>query len=284
MRIKFLVAVLLILPLPAAMLVCGQAHALCHAIAAPFSGTGTCDELECCEEGTKGDAPQQESGSDAPPTNPARQIVFRVQGLTCPAVKGIGCGHMLEGVLLSLDKIDGVGASSANYTGTMIRISVIPEADRDEVAQEVRRALTEDGRKAVPLAGDEFRRALDQEEWRGAECIGELSAVEFRTLALHRVKKFAKVEKLDEKTADKLAEAAEQQWKRVSREANAEGATRPQDWGKRIKASLPAFLKEAKKVLNAEQLERFQQTLTGQCADGEHPEAPPAPSREEKRP
>ena len=86
------------------------------------------------------------------------------------------------------------------------------------------------------------RARIHREEWRGAGRIGELSAIEFHTLALHRVKTFAKAEKLDKKTADKLAEIAEQQWECISKETKADGATRAEDWGKRIKASLPVFL------------------------------------------
>jgi hypothetical protein len=198
-------------------------------------------------------------------------------------VKGIGCGHMLQGVLASLDKINGVGASSANYTGTMIRISVAAETDQGKVAEEVRKVLTEQERKAVLLAGDELKRALDREEWRSAARIGELSAIEFHTLALHRIKTFAKAEKLDKKTADKLVEIAEQHWERISKEAKADGATEPEDWGKRIKASLPVLLERTREVLSAEQLGHFKKALT-QCAEEECPEAPPAPVRGEKQP
>lgn len=284
MSVKYSWAVLLALPLPGAALVCGWGHDLCHAMTAPFRAAGDCDGSACCEQAAKVDAPKQEGKSDARPIDPGRQIVFRVEGLTCPAVKGIGCGHMLIGVLGSLDKIDGVEASFANYTGTMVRISVTPGADRDAVAGRVRKVLTEGERKAVPLAGEEFQRALDREEWRGAGRIGELSAIEFHTLALHRVKTFTKAEKLDKETADKLAAIAEQQWDRIRKQARADGATAPEDWGRHIKASLPAFLERAGGVLTAEQVERFKQTLTGQCRDDERPEAPPAPSSGKKKP
>src|SRR5262249_17769511 len=156
-----------------------------------------------------------------------RQIVFQAEGLTCPAVKGIGCGHMLRGVLASLDKIDGVEASAANYTGTMIRISVTPATDRDKVAEGVRKVLTAEGRKAVPLTSAGLKRALDREQWREADRIGELTAIEFHTMALHRVKTFAKGEKLDKEATDKLVKVAEQQWERISKEAENDGATRP---------------------------------------------------------
>ena len=142
--------------------------------------------------------------------------------------------------------------------------------------------MTEEHRNPAALAGDELKGALDREQWREGDRIGQLSAIEFHTLALHRVKTFAKAEKLDKKTTEKLVEIAEQQWKRISKEVNAEGATGPEDWGRRVKASLPVFLERAKEVLTTEQLERFKQTLTGKCADEVCPEAPPAPSKAEK--
>jgi hypothetical protein len=282
MRMKVLSAVLLALPLPAATLAYVRAHVCFRATDVPSLAAGNCDGLECREQGTKADAPERKDKSDVPPTDPARLLVFKVEGLTCPAVKGIGCGHMLQGVLASLDKIDGVGASSANYTGTLIRISVTSATDRDKVAEAARRVLAVEHRNAVALAGDEFKHALDREEWREAGRIGELSSIEFHTLALHRVKTFAKAEKLDKKATEKLVEIAEQHWERIGKEAKNDGATQPEDLGKRIKASLPVFLERAKGVLTAEQVERFKQTLTGPCRDDDCPEAPPAPARGSK--
>ena len=280
MRLKFLSAVLLALPLPVAALVCGRAQVGCCATDGPCVTPQASDGSQCCTQETKAALPKRTGKVDVGPIHPGRQIVFKVEGLTCPAVHGIGCGHMLYGLLTSLDKIDGVEASSANYTGTMIRISVTTTTDRDKVSEAVRKALTDEDRNAVRLAGDDLERALDREEWRGAGRIGELSAIEFHTLALHRFKTFAKAEKLDKGTADKLVEIAEQQWERLSKEANAEGMTRPEDWGKRIKASLPIFLERAKGILTAEQLERFKTTLTTPCRGDDRPEAPPASSSE----
>jgi hypothetical protein len=283
MRLNFLSAVLLALPLPAAAaLLCGKTHIGCGTTDMACTTSNGCDESECCQQETTAAVPKPVGKTDAKPTDPSRQIVFKVEGLTCPAVKGIGCGHMLYGLLASLDKLHGIEASSANYTGTLVRVSVTKATDRDKVAEAVRKVLTEENHKAVLLAGDELKRALDREEWRGAARIGELSAIEFHTLALHRFKTFAKAEKLDKKTTDKLVLLVERQWERLSQEANTEGATRPEDWGKRIRASLPVFLEGAKDVLSDEQVERLKQTLTGQCADGDCPEAPPAPARAKK--
>jgi hypothetical protein len=279
---KSLWAALLALPLLVATLVHGRMLIRCDATDALSLIAGNSDESECCRQEQKADVTQQKGKAEAPPIDPDRQIVFRVEGLACPAVKGIGCGHMLRGVLASLDKIDGVEASSANYTGTMIRISVAPATDRDKVAEGVRKILTEEGRKAVPLAGVELRHALDREEWRETGRIGELSAIEFRTLALHRVKTFAKAEKLDKEATDKLVKITEQQWERVSKEAKDDGANQPEDWVDRGRKSLPVLLERVREVLTAEQVERLKQTLTGPCRDEDRPEAPPAPAGGEK--
>jgi hypothetical protein len=284
---KFWLAVLLALPLLVVALVYARNLARCHHIESTSATTDDSDKSECCPsdqsqccppEG-KADAPKQTpvQGND-----PDKQIVFKVEGLRCPAVKGIGCGHMLHPVLASLDKLDGVEASSTNYTGTMIRVSVTSANDRAKVAEEVRKVLA--GNKPVALAGDDLKLALVKEQWREAWRVGELSAIEFHTLAVHRVKTFAKAERLDKETTDKLVKIAEQQWERISKEAGNDGATNPEDWGRRIRAALPAFLEQSKGVLTAEQVERFKQTLTGQCRDDDCPEAPPAPPTGEKAP
>jgi copper chaperone CopZ/NADH:ubiquinone oxidoreductase subunit 3 (subunit A) len=52
---------------------------------------GNCCEKplgDCCKPPTKAKA-----NADPEQTDPDRQIVFKVEGLTCPAVKGIGCAH-----------------------------------------------------------------------------------------------------------------------------------------------------------------------------------------------
>lgn len=236
-------------------------------------GSGCCnpDSPECCPGEKEDSKPTPAQGND-----PDKQVVFEVEGLTCPAVKGIGCGHMLRPVLASLDEIDGVEASSANYTGTMIRVSVTTASDRDKVAERVGKVLSDKGRKAVALAGDEARRALKEEQWRDRGRVGELSAIEFRTLALHRVKAFAREEKLGKGATDDLLKMAEEQWQRISKEAEKDKATRPEDWGNRCLECIPVLLAQAKTLLTEEQLERFKKALTNPCFD-DGPEAPPPP-------
>jgi hypothetical protein len=208
--------------------------------------------------------------------------VLRVEGLRCPAVKGIGCGHMLRPVLASLDKIEGVQASSTNYTGTMIRVTVTEAADRAKVAEEVRKVLA--ANKPVTLAGEDLKRALEKEQWREARRVGELTAIEFHTMALHRIKMFAQTEKLDKDTTEKLTKMAEEHWQRLAQEAEKEKATRPEDWGIRAKKSIPVFLARAKEVLTDDQVERFKKTLTTPCRDEDRPEAPPAGIKSAKAP
>lgn len=211
--------------------------------------------------------------SDA--SEPARQIIFKVDGLTCPAVKGIGCGHRLAPVLERLDKVDGVQASSTNYTGTLIRVSVAGAADRVQVAEEVRKVLAEN--KPIALVGEELQTALRKEQWRETERVGELSTIEFRALTLYRIKNFAQAEKLNKETTDKLMKLVEDQWKSLAQEAKKERATRPKDWGDRCKKSIPIFVAGAKGFLNDNQIERLEKTLRTPCRGEERPDAPPPP-------
>jgi hypothetical protein len=288
---KFWWAALLALPLLVGALVYGRTFICCSQTAAPSGTADNSENSECCPSDKsecrtsgKSECCPQEEQADAPKQGPVqgndpdKQIVFKVEGLRCPAVKGIGCGHMLRPVLASLDKIDGVQVSSTNYTGTMIRVSVASANDRAKVAEEARKVLAEN--KPIALAGDELKRALEKEQWRETWRVGELSAIEFRTMGLYRIKTFAQTEKLDKATKDKLTKMAEDQWERLAQQAKKEKATQPEDWGNRCKKCIAAFLEQAKGVLTAEQLERFKTTLTTPCRGDDRPEAPPAPSTE----
>ncbi len=205
-----------------------------------------------------------------------RDIVFKAQGLSCPVVKGIGCGHMLAPVLGRLDKLEGVAGSSANYTGTLVRLHLAAGADRVKVEQAARKVLGEDaGEPEGVLTGEELRRALAREQWRDAGRIGELSAVEFHTVALARFRDFAKAEKLDQATTDKLLAVVEGQWERVAREAAGAKSNTPQDWGRRCKQAVPAALQQAKGLLSPEQLARLKETLATPCRGEDRPSAPP---------
>jgi hypothetical protein len=219
----------------------------------------------CCE-----DRPAAQAGpldgkntpklAEANQADPARQIVFTVEGLTCPAVKGLGCGHRIAPLLARLDKVEGIEKSSANRTGTMLCISVASSADRDKVAEATREILIKDNRKPVLLSGGELKQALANEEWGSP---GDLSAVEFRTFALHRVKSFAEAEKLDKEATGKLVKIAEQQWERMGKGGDCCGKVKqPGDWVAQFKQFAASVPDQAKELLTAEQVERLRQVLT----------------------
>src|SRR3954468_19199391 len=117
--------------------------------------------------------------ADKPPADPAREIVFRVGSLGCTLVEGVGCGHLLAPLLAELDRADGVAHSSINWTGTRLRVTVAPAADRARVAAAGPALLADRGYAPVRLAGDELAKTLGGEDWRGVGRVAELSSYEF---------------------------------------------------------------------------------------------------------
>jgi hypothetical protein len=78
-------------------------------------------------------------------------------------------------VLARLDQLDGVECSFVNESGTLIRLSLRPEADPAKVAEGVRRILRQagedgvpgpPGREASPLGEAAAAAALLEEQWR----------------------------------------------------------------------------------------------------------------------
>lgn len=180
-------------------------------------------------------------------------------------MRGLGCGHRIAPVLERLDKIDGVEASSANHTGTLIRISVKAGASRETVEAAVQKDLTAGKGNPTRLVGEELRKALQDEEWRGIDQIGQLSAIEFRKLNLDRVKAFVEEEKLGKDVADKLLKLAETEWDRLAKAAETKEGSQPPheaDWKGRCEQFGKAVAEQAKELLAAEQLERLRQALT----------------------
>ena len=89
-------------------------------------------------------------------------------------------------MLARLDRIEGVERSYTDGTGTLLRLSVAASADPDKVASEAVGVLGEE-RTPSRLAGKEFDETLAQAEWRDAGRVRELSAIEYRTLAVRRL-------------------------------------------------------------------------------------------------
>jgi hypothetical protein len=167
-------------------------------------------------------------------------------------------------VLERLDKIEGVEASAANHTGTMIRITVKAGADREQVAGAVQKDLAADKRNPTRIASDGLTKALKEEEWRDVTWIGQLSAFEFRKLNLDRVKEFANEEKLDKAVAAKLQKLAETEWDRLAKDADTREDNPPPhkaDWKGRCGEFVKVVTEQSKGLLTAEQRDRLREGL-----------------------
>lgn len=215
---------------------------------------------------------QGSGGSDR--NRPDRQLVYKVEGLTCPAVAGLGCGHLLAPELARLDKLEGVESSFANRTGTMIRVTVAAVAERDKVAAAVSKYLVGHKRAPVRLVGKELQSAIDKEEWRETRRIAELSGIEFRTLSVDQVRDFAKSEKLHAKRTGKLVELAGEEWDRTAGQAigDVKAAAYSKDWSARCTRFAASFAGRAKGLLTAEQHARLKERLMC-CCPSEGPKA-----------
>jgi hypothetical protein len=194
------------------------------------------------------------------PIDPAREIVFNVENLQCPAVKGVGCGSMLAPVLSQTDGLAGVSHSYSNWTGTRLRISAAPGADRDKVAERARALLSADGRNPIRVDGSEFAHALQGEDWHSAARLVDLSSYEFRTIAKRRLAAFADAEGLDAGHRDKLVALVDQLWDR-SAEGLDQPATQPgaygEYWRARLDRFIGAYAERARDVLTPEQLQKL---------------------------
>lgn len=235
--------------LPAHLLHCGGAGSTQTA--------SDCCAVPASQSEVMSDKPPKESSG---PIDSAREIVFNVENLQCPAVKGVGCGSMLAPVLARIDRVDGVSRSFTNWTGTRLRISAAPGADRTIVADRVGSLLSADGRKPVRVDGIEFTQALEREDWHSAARLVDLSSYEFRTIAKRRLAAFAGAERLDSRQREKLLGLVDQLWER-----SAEGLDQPGSedgaygkyWRARLDQFIGAFAERARDVLTPQQVQKL---------------------------
>jgi hypothetical protein len=172
-------------------------------------------------------------------------------------------------VLAQLDKIPGVERTYANHMGNMIRVGLTTGANAGRIAEQVTKVLTQEKRTPVLLRDAELQQALDQERWRAAERVSELSLIEYRTLAVRLVRQFAQNEKLDKITTEKLVKITEDEWDRLGKESAAKdhGSV---DWRARCTERAAAVVNRAKSVLTAEQIERLKDCVKC-CLEGNQP-------------
>lgn len=192
--------------------------------------------------------------------DPSHEVVFEVESLQCPAVKGVGCGSMLWPVLTQINQIDGVSDSFANWTGMRLRVRVASGTDRNAVAERVRQLLASEECHPAVLTGAEFSQALKNEDWHDAARLVDLSSYEFRTIAKRRLQAFVDSEKLDTARRNKLMNLVDQLW-----EKSAEGLDLPaserdaygQYWRARLNRFVGAYAERARDVLSAEQVQQL---------------------------
>lgn len=169
-------------------------------------------------------------------------------------------------MLARLDEIDGVERTQANHAGTLVCVLLNASTEKRQVADAVLRVLTEEKRAPVRLAGADLHQALAKEQWRDASQVGELFAIEFRTLVARRVKAFAKSEQLSTELAEQLVKVAEDVFDEFAETATdltneqADAAT----WANRRAKFASALVERAKQLLPDEQLERLRKAMTVQ--------------------
>ena len=222
---------------------------------------------DCCEP-IRATAPADrragagERGGATPvgPTDPEREIVLNVDRLGCPLVSGVGCGHMLAPALVRIEKMKGVSRAYSNWTGTRLRISVAPTADRETVASEVINSLAQQEHAPTRMQGKELVQVMKDDQWYSVDGIRDLSLFEFRTYTKHRLTLFSQSEGLDKAKADKLLEVADELWDEVAK--SKDGPPIDQEgyaafWHDHIGRIKAALLERAADTLTADQLARL---------------------------
>jgi tetratricopeptide (TPR) repeat protein len=165
-------------------------------------------------------------------------------------------------VLAQLEKIPGVEKSYSNQAADMVRISVANTANREELASQVLEALGA-SRSPVRLAGGDLKQALDREKWRRSDRIGELLLIEYRTVGLREMRRFAEDEKLDKKTTKTLLMIVDGEWQRLCKQDPRRLSTVSQniDGGRRFRESIKTAIARAEPVLTADQVTRLGQYM-----------------------
>lgn len=193
-----------------------------------------------------------------PPIDPARELVFQVEKLGCPLIQGVGCGHLLAPTLARIDDVDGVAGSFSNWTGSLIRVSVAPDADREAVAERVQALLAADQQEPVQFTGDDLVKRLNEEEWRRVNRISDLTSYEFSTFAKHQINAFADGEHLHDAQRKQLLDLVDELWGPAAeglenRQPGAEAYA--EYWQNRLQRFIATYAEQAGDVLPADQVE-----------------------------
>lgn len=191
------------------------------------------------------------------PINPSREIVFTVSNLGCPLVDNVGCGHLLAPALAQIDGFEGVLRSYTNWTGTALRISLSPGADRDQVARTVRDYLASVRYEPNPLPEEMLAKSLKSEDWRGVERVFELTSYEYHTFSRQQIGDFADEQGLDQSKKARLLALVDGVWAKVAADVGTPGvgADEYSDyWKMRLDKIVDKFSHDAIELLSPEQI------------------------------
>ncbi len=158
-------------------------------------------------------------------------------------------------MLVQLNRIDGIEASSTNTAGTLVHVDLAEGANSAAIVAQLEALFKEQGRTAVRLLGDDLATALNDEEWREANQVHELSEIEFRTVFLRRVKQFAETATLAPSTADQLVRWSNEVLTKTPK-SNANT-----DWASVCSSLEKAMLNRAAQVLSEEQSRELERAL-----------------------
>lgn len=214
---------------------------------------------DCCQVGADG------AGKSGATTQPMKfdlshEVLFKVPQLGCPLVKGVGCGHLLAPRMSQINQIEGVSGTFSNWTGSLLRVEILPTADRETVAARVRTFLAADGQKPARVEGQELTALLSGVEWRDLSRITELSSYEFKTVAKRRIDAFADSEKLDSSKRQQLLSIVDSLWDKSSAgldNPKADAAAYADYWQHRRDGFVTAYVEQAREVLTPEQVGRL---------------------------
>src|SRR6185437_7486622 len=88
--------ILMLLALPAAAKYLHVRLPTCHGVSAAHSTAAVSDETCCILPATNlTERPAIDPQTRPVQIDPAREAIFSIENLQCPAVKGVGCGSML---------------------------------------------------------------------------------------------------------------------------------------------------------------------------------------------
>lgn len=166
-------------------------------------------------------------------------------------------------MLAQLNKVNGVEESFANRSGMLFRASVSQASDVDTVAKDLREVLSARTRSPTRVTGPDLEQALKSEEWRDADRINELSAIEYHTLTIRSSEAFAKEEHLNGEQTGRLMKSVEEVWSELAKEISTELR---KDRGKRKWQPIydrfdAAMRKRTGGLLTADQMDRLMESL-----------------------